>query len=160
LQNPHQLAKHNSVYYSRIFGSAALRYEPAGLPGLVGIVLHRVSNKNVGIDSLHARVALFLTARSISSSETRRGAGASSPFSSFPSMFAGTRTTRPSASTTNSTRSPALSRRWRRITPGIVVCPLLVIVEVAMSLLTIIFLTLYPYKEATFFSRERRPPIS
>lgn len=73
-------------------------------------------------------------AASISPSDARRGAGASKPFNSFMSTVAGTRSTLPSRSITNSMRSPGFNLRCRRTSAGIVVCPLLLIVEVAIVL--------------------------
>ncbi len=89
--------------------------------------------------------ARLRTATSISSTDTLRGAGARSPSNSPTGTVAGTSTTLPSASTTNSIRSPAFSFRSRLISPGMVVCPLLVIVEIATSLPLFQFLTSVPY---------------
>src|SRR5215470_4053392 len=151
LQHPHQLAQDDPVDHAGILRRALICNEPGGFSGLLGVVLHQVSNQHIRVDSGHHRPARLRIAASISSNDTRRGAGARRPFNSRTSTVAGTRTTLPSASTTNSTRSPALSLRWRRISPGIVVCPLLVIVETAISLHSLFCLTSLPYIDDTPF---------
>src|SRR6185437_2065799 len=114
-------AQHDSVDQGRHVGRAFAGDESRGLSGLFGIVLNEVTHQDVGVDSDHRRHVRLRMAASISSSVTRRGAGASSPFNSLTSTLAGIRTTLPSDSTINSIRSPFLSLRCRRITPGMVV---------------------------------------
>ena len=144
-ERPDHLAQHDPIDKAGIFRQTLVGDESGGLSRLFGIVLHEVTDEDVGVDSGRRRPARLRIAVCISSSETLRGAGTRSPFSSRASTVAGTRTTLPSASTTNWTLSPALSFKCRRISPGIVVCPLLVIVEAVISLRFRYFLTLILY---------------
>jgi hypothetical protein len=123
VQGPKQFTQDDVINEIGIIDGALDCTKSRGSLQLLEIVLHQKAQEHVAVEASHLRAARLRITASISSSDSRRGAGPRIPFKVDTSMLTGTRLTCPFFSSTNSIRSLGLSLRCFRIACGIEVCP-------------------------------------